>query len=111
MGADRWVGPWTDTQARAKSRPRMRLVDREAVQEACTAGRHQVFLAASTARVRGVPGGVAAARPIVMAQLRRAGGAARPVATRVIGAVGVGAAVRLRSGEHVVSVRRVADTV
>src|SRR6266487_3079444 len=89
----------------------MPLVDREAVQEAGTTRRHQVFLAAPAARVRRVPRRVAAAGAIVMPELGGAGRPARPVAARVVGAVGVGAAVGLRAGEHVVLIRRVADTL
>ena len=86
-------------------------VNREAIQETRAAGGHEVLLAAPAARVRRVPRRVAAAGAIVMPELRRPRRAARPVAARVIGAVGVGAAVRLRSGEDVVLIRRIADTL
>src|SRR5262249_27260578 len=39
------------------------------------------------------------------------GGVARPVAARVIGAVGEGGSIQLRSGEDVVLVRRIADAL
>ena len=44
---------------------------------------------------------VAVANAIRMADLRGAGGAARPVVARVISIVGEGAAVELRPGEYV----------
>ena len=83
-------------------------VDREAVDQARAAGGHQILLAAPAAGVRGVPRRVAAAGAVVVAELRRPRRAARPVAAGVVGAVGVGAAVSLRSGQDVVLVRRVA---
>src|SRR5262249_61122677 len=75
-------------------------------------GGAQVLLAAAAARVRRVPRDVAASGAIVVPELRAAGGrVARPVAARVILAVGERRAVELGSGQHVVAVRRVADAV
>src|SRR6185369_10797705 len=87
------------------------LIDREAIQETRAAGGDEVLLAAPAARVRRVPRRVAAAGAIVMPELGRPGRPTRPVAARVVGAVGVRAAVGLRSGEDVVLVRRIADTL
>src|SRR5436190_455416 len=43
-----------------------------------------------------------------MAELRRARAAAGPVPARMVSAIGVGPAIGLRAGKHVVLVRRVA---
>src|SRR5204863_8125858 len=87
------------------------LVDREAIQETRAAGGDEVLLAAPAARVRRFPRRVAAAGAIVMSELGGARRPARPVAARVIGAVGVRAAVWLRAGEDVVLIRRIAGTL
>src|ERR1700754_5148858 len=89
---------WSRTaEVRGRAAPlrwRRRSVRREAIQVARAAGADQVVLAAAAAPVRGVPGRVAAARAVELAQLRRGvGGAARVVAARMVGGVGVGAAV------------------
>ena len=47
-------------------------------------GSDQVFLTAASRAVRRVPGGVAAAMPVVMADLRAALAAAGPVAAGVV---------------------------
>src|SRR5262249_24801020 len=59
----------------------------------------------------GVPRAVAAALLVGVSELRRALAIARPVVARVIGAVGVAAPVRLRAGQDVVLVGRVAHAV
>src|ERR1051325_8540985 len=86
-------------------------VDREAVEEAGASGADQVLLAAAAAGVRRVPRDVAAAGPIVMAELRGAGAVARPVLAGVIGAVGERGAIELGAGEHVVAIGRITDAV
>src|SRR5262249_40354219 len=85
--------------------------DGEAVHQSGAVRGDQVRLTAAAARVRRVPRAVAAALLVGVFELRRALGVARPVVARVVGAVGVAAAVRLRAGEDVVLVRRVADAV
>src|SRR5262249_35825545 len=59
----------------------------------------------------GVPRRVAAACSVVMTELCGAGAAARPVLAGMIGAVGKRRAIELRTGQHVVTVRCVADAV
>src|SRR5262245_42432486 len=85
----------------------------EAVEQAGAAGAHQVRLAAALGRVRAVPRRrvLPAALPIVMTELRAAGAVARPVVAGVIGAVRERGAIELRSGQHVVRVRRIATAV
>jgi hypothetical protein len=86
-------------------------VDRKAVEQSCAARAHKVVLAATPAWVCGVPGSVASSAAIEMAELRRACCFAGPVAARVIGAIGVGSAVGLRAGQHVVHVGSIAAAV
>src|SRR5215831_5733427 len=85
--------------------------DREAIQQAGAAGGDEIRLAAPAARMRRVPRAVAAALLVGVPELRRALAVARPVVARVIAAVGVRAAVRLRARQNVVLIRRVADAV
>src|SRR5262249_59115621 len=85
--------------------------DCEAVDQAGPTCGHQVRLTAAAARMGGVPRAVAAALLVGMSELRGALAVARPVVARVIGAVGVAAAVRLRTGQDVVLVGRVANAI
>src|SRR5471032_2069805 len=81
----------------------------EAVQQAGAAGGHQVGLAATAAWMRRIPGRVAAAGAVEVAQLRgTVGGAAGVVLARMAGSVGIGTAIRLRAGDDVMLVRLVA---
>src|ERR1700675_1122394 len=81
------------TQARIIALPCVgsKSVDCEAIEKAGTAGAFQIGLAAALSGVRRIPGG-AIADSIGMADLRGTRGA-RPVVARVVGAIGVGAAV------------------
>ena len=85
--------------------------DRETINQSGAAGADQIRLAASAARVRGIPRAVAAALFVGMTQLRGALAVVRPVVARVISAIRVGAAVRLGPGQDVVLVWRVAHAV
>jgi len=61
--------------------------------------------------MRGVPGSVGAAGAVKVSEHGGAVGAAGPIVAGVIGGVGERATVRRRTGEHVVLVGHVADTV
>src|SRR5436190_24217192 len=80
-------------------------VDCEAVEKAGTACAFQIGLAAALSGVRRIPRG-AIADSIGLADLRGTRGAATPVVARVVGAIGVGAAVPFRSGKNFVLNRR-----
>src|SRR5262249_5850556 len=100
-------------------RPPRSLLGREAVEEACASGALEVVLAAAAVRptggMRRVPrlGRVVVAQSLTvgMTHHRRALAALRPVAARLVLAGGERGAVRLRAGEDVVHVRRVAAAV
>src|SRR5512134_1616189 len=81
------------------------LLRREAVEEAVAAGTAQGLLAASLRAVRRVPrrGVLAAALPVVVADLRAALGVARPVAAGPVLAGGKRRSVQLRPGQDVVA--------
>ena len=96
---------------RARFESRGLLVHGKTVQQPRTTRAHQIFLAAPTAGVGRIPRSVSTTLFVRVTKLRGSGGAARPVAACVIGRVGVGATVGLRSGEHIVLVRRVTDPV
>jgi len=81
----------------------------EAVERAGTARAHQIFLAAASGGVRRVPRRVAAACAIMMAELRSARAAARPVLTGVVGGARKGRAIGLRACQHVVGVGFVSE--
>src|SRR5436190_15037848 len=61
--------------------------------------------------MRRIPRSVPAAGPVVMADLRSARPAARPVLARVVAGIRKSPAVRLRSRQHIVLVRLVPETV
>ena len=90
---------------------RVPLRQRETIEQPGAARGDEILLAAAAAGVRGVPRRVAAARAIVVTELRGPGAVARPVLARVIGAVGERRPIQLRAGEHVVPVRRVSHAV
>lgn len=99
-------------QAAAGKRWHTGLVRREAVEEAGAAAALQFFLAATAAGMGRVPRGVAAAGPVEVADLDRAlFGAARVVLAGMVGGIGEGAAVRLRTGQDVVLVGRIAGAL
>ena len=87
------------------------LVDREAVEVACAAGADQRFLGAAGAQMRRVPGNVAAAGAVGMAEHRGAGAVAGPVAAGAILAGRERTAFHGRTGQDVVRVRVVADAI
>src|SRR5215467_15028647 len=95
------------------------LPGRDAVEEAVTSSALQIVLAAAAVRpargMRRVPRlrrvVVAQSLPVVMADHRGALSALGPVAAGAILAGREGGAVRLRAGEHIVHVRRVAAPV
>src|SRR4051812_477340 len=92
------------------------LVDREAVEQAVAAGALQVGLAAAavgpTGRMRRIPGfhgrAFVEALPVMVPDDRRSCSALGPVAAGLVLAGGEGGAVRLRAGQDVMPVRRVA---
>lgn len=71
------------------------LVNGEAIEKPRAARALQILLTAAHGRVGRVPRGVATAGAVGVANLRAAGGAARPVVAGVIGIVSVGAPIRL----------------
>src|SRR5689334_20666743 len=103
----------------ARLHGKCRLISGEAVEQPVAAGAAQIGLAAAALRtargMRGIPRMrgrvVAQSDAVVMAEHRRALRAARPVATGAVVAGREGGAVRLRAGQDVVPVRRVAASV
>src|SRR5687768_18482343 len=89
-----------------------RLVRSEAVEQAGTARADEILLAASAARMRCVPRGVATPGTIVVSHHRATGGVARPVVARGVGrAPEHRTAVRVRAGQDVVLIRCVSATL
>jgi len=79
-------------------------IDGEAVEQTRAAGAYQIVLAAALRGMRGIPGCVSASDAVGMSNLSRALPAAGPVIARVILTVRIGSPVRLRAGQHIVSV-------
>lgn len=86
-------------------------IDGEAIEQARAAGADQIVLAAAAAWVRRIPRSIVGAVSIGMPELRRAGGFTRPIVAGVIHAIGVSASIRLRAGEHVMRIGRVAASI
>ena len=105
---------WREPEAR-RCRLRSAQFDREAVEQAGAAGALQRVHAAAARLVRRVPRlrrhALVQASAVAVADHRRAGGAAGPVAAGRVDVAGDAAAVGLRAGQDVVHVRRVAAAV
>src|SRR6185295_1307005 len=82
-----------------------RSVDRKTIEHPRAAGRDQVCLTASLARMRHVPRRVAAADAVRKTDLRRALTAACPIVARVIGIVRIRTVICLRVRQPLVSTR------
>jgi len=100
----------------AEARPSIRG---EAIEQASAAGAPEIGLGAAAARslrgMRGIPRlgrrGIVEPHAVVMTDHRRARPALGPVAAGAVVADGEGGAIRLRAGEDVMHVRRVAAAV
>ncbi len=62
-------------------------------------------------RVRGIPGPVPGADTVRVPHLGSAGAITRPVVAGVVCAIGIGAAIRLRAGQHVMRVWSIAHAI
>ena len=88
------------------------LISSEAVEESRAARSLQCFLTAAARWVRRIPRGIAAAVTVMMADLRAALAAARPVTTSMINIIGeVCRSVLLGTCQNVVLIRLVITTL
>ena len=89
------------------------LVSGEAVEQPGAAGAYQTFLAAASRSMGRVPGNIAAAMPVVMADLRTTFSGTGPVIAGVISLLPrkIGRPIVLRSGQNVMPVGPVATPV
>jgi len=86
-------------------------INREAVEQARPSRAHQIILTAAFGRMRGVPGSVPAPDAVGMPNLSAACAVAGPIVASMVLAVSIGSAIRLRAGQHIVSVRSVPHSV
>ncbi len=88
------------------------LICGEAVEAPGSAGGYEIFLAATIAHMRRIPGGVAAAEPVVMAEHGISSSVAGPIVTSCdVGSPDRSTTVGVGTREHIVLIRHVTDAV